>query len=200
MSTDTTSTGSTASDSVRVVEGRSVPAAGSWTIDPSHSTVGFTTRHLMVSKVRGHFSEYSADLTVAERPEDSKVDVTIQVASITTADEGRDGHLLSPDFFDAETYPTITFATTSVEPVSDDEWKVTGDLTVRNVTKPVVLAVEFAGVSADPWGNTRAGFSATTEIDREDFGLTWNQPLAGGGVLVGKKVKLELEVEAIQAK
>jgi polyisoprenoid-binding protein YceI len=200
MSTDTTSTDSTASDSVRVVEGRSVPATGSWTIDPSHSTVGFTTRHLMVSKVRGHFSEYSADLTIAERPEDSKVDVTIQVASVSTADEGRDGHLLSADFFDAETYPTITFSTTSVAPVSDDEWKVTGDLTVRNVTKPVVLAVEFAGVSADPWGNTRAGFSATTEIDREDFGLTWNQPLAGGGVLVGKKVKLELEVEAIQAK
>jgi len=154
----------------------------------------------MVSKVRGHFSEYSADLTIAERPEDSKVDVTIQVASVSTADEGRDGHLLSADFFDAETYPTITFSSTSVEPVSDDEWKVTGDLTVRDVTKPVVLAVEFAGVSQDPWDNTRAGFSATTEIDREDFGLTWNQPLAGGGVLVGKKVKLELEVQAIQAK
>jgi len=195
MSTDTTST-----DAVRVVEGRSVPAAGTWTIDPSHSTVGFTTRHLMVSKVRGHFAEYSADLTVAERPEDSKVDVTIQVASVSTADEGRDGHLLSPDFFDAETYPTITFRSTKVEPVSEAEWKVTGDLTVRDVTKPVVLDVEFAGVSQDPWGNTRAGFSATTEIDREDFGLTWNQPLAGGGVLVGKKVKLELEVEAIQAK
>jgi polyisoprenoid-binding protein YceI len=197
MSSDTTDT---TTEALRVIDGRPVPAAGTWTVDPSHSTVGFVTRHLMVSKVRGHFSEYSADLTIAERPEDSKVDVTLQVASISTADEGRDGHLLSPDFFDAETYPTITFATTSVAPVSEDEWKVTGDLTVRDVTKPVVLTVEFAGVSEDPWGNTRAGFSATTEIDREDFGLTWNQPLAGGGVLVGKKVKLELEVEAIRAK
>ena len=197
-STETTT--DPAAEAVRVVEGRTVPAPGTWTIDASHSTVGFVTRHLMVSKVRGQFSEYSADLVIADRPEDSRVDVTIQVASVTTNDEGRDGHLLSPDFFDAETYPTITFRTTSVEPVGDDEWKVTGDLTVRDVTKPVVLSVEFAGVSSDPWGNTRAGFSATTEIDREEFGLTWNQPLAGGGVLVGKKVKLELEVQAIQAK
>jgi polyisoprenoid-binding protein YceI len=194
-----TSTDTTA-EALRVIDGRPVPAAGTWTVDTAHSTVGFVARHLMVTKVRGHFSEYSADLTIGERPEDSRVDVTIQVASVSTNDEGRDGHLRSGDFFDAETYPTIRFASTSVEPVSEDQWKVTGDLTVRDVTKPVVLDVEFAGVSQDPWGNTRAGFSARTEIDREDFGLTWNQPLAGGGVLVGKRVTIELDIQAIAAK
>jgi polyisoprenoid-binding protein YceI len=196
MTIDTSPTAS----AVRVVDGRSVPAAGTWTIDPAHSAVSFVTRHLMVSKVRGHFNEYNADLLIAERPEDSKVDVTISAASVDTGDEGRDGHLRSADFFDVETYPKITFRTLSVEPKGDEDWLVHGELTVRNVTKPVDLDVEFAGVTEDPWGNTRAGFSATTEIDREDFGLTWNQPLAGGGVLVGKRIKLEIEVELIQVK
>lgn len=185
-------------DAQRVVDGRPVPAAGTWTLDASHSSVGFVTRHLMVSKVRGQFTEYSADLVIAERPEDSRVDVTIQVASITTGDAQRDGHLTSPDFFDVEQYPTITFRTTKVTPTSETDWQVEGELTVRDVTKPVTLAVEFAGVESDPWGNTRAGFSARTEIDREDYGLTWNQPLAGGGVLVGKKITIEIEVEAVR--
>lgn len=186
-------------DTVRVIDGRSVPAAGKWNLDPSHSSVGFTVRHLMVSKVRGGFTDYSTDIEIGDRPEDSRVDVTIQTASITTGDEQRDGHLTSPDFLDVAAYPTMTFRTLSVEPTSEDEWDIHGELTVRDVTRPVTLAVEFAGVSRDPWGNTRAGFSASTELDREDFGLTWNQALESGGVLVGKKVKIEIEVEAIQA-
>lgn len=187
------------SPTVRIVDGRPVPPAGTWNLDPAHSSVSFTARHLMVSKVRGHFSDYTADIRIAERPEDSRVDVTVQLASVTTGDEKRDGHLTSPDFFDVANHPTMTFHTTKVEAVSDDEWKVTGDLTIREVTQPAVLNVEFAGVSQDPWGSTRAGFSATTEIDRESFGLTWNQALEGGGVLVGKKVKVEIEVEAVLA-
>ena len=193
---DTTTTPTT--EPVRVVEGRSVPAAGAWAVDTAHSTVEFVARHLMVTKVRGRFADYSVDLVVRERPEDSSVNATIQTASITTGDEGRDGHLLSPDFLDAEKFPTITFASTRVEPAGD-EWSVTGDLTINGVTKPVLLAVEFNGAGQDPWGNTKAGFSAQTEIDREDFGLTWNQPLAGGGVLVGKKVKIELDIQAARA-
>jgi polyisoprenoid-binding protein YceI len=190
---------STTSDAQRIVDGKPVPAAGTWNLDASHSSVSFVTRHLMVSKVRGHFSDYTADITIGEKPEDSKVDVTIQVKSITTGDEGRDGHLLSPDFFDAENFPTITFVSTAVTPDGDNDWKVTGDLTIHGDSHPVVLDLEFAGVESDPWDNVRAGFSATTEIDRETWGLSWNQPLAGGGVLVGKKIKIEIEVEAIRA-
>lgn len=192
--TDTTTT-----PAVRTVEGRQVPAAGTWTLDPAHSSVGFTARHLMVSKVRGGFSDYTADIEIGERPEDSRVDVTVQIASVSTGDPKRDGHLVSPDFFDVATYPTMTFRTTGVRPVSADEWKVDGELTVRDVTRPVTLDVEFAGVSQDPWGSARAGFSASTDIDREAFGLTWNQALEGGGVLVGKKVKVEIEVEAVRS-
>jgi polyisoprenoid-binding protein YceI len=190
---DTTQT----SEAARVVDGRSVPAAGKWSVDPSHSTVEFVVRHLMVSKVRGRFSDYEVDLEIGERPEDSSVNVSIKAASISTGDEGRDGHLVSPDFLDVEQFPELTFRSTKVE-ADGDEWKVTGDLSIHGVTKPVVLEVEFNGVNEDPWGNTRAGFSAETEIDREEFGLTWNQPLAGGGVLVGKKVKIELDIEAVR--
>jgi polyisoprenoid-binding protein YceI len=192
--TDTTN----AVPAVRTVDGRPVPAAGAWAVDTSHSTVEFVARHLMVTKVRGRFSDYSVDLTIGDRPEDSAVAVTIQTASISTGDEGRDGHLTSADFLDVGEYPTLTFVSRSVSADGDD-WDVEGDLTVRGVTKPVTLKVEFAGVSEDPWGNTKAGFSAQTEIDREDFGLTWNQPLAGGGVLVSKKVKIELDLQAVRA-
>ncbi|HEY5013535.1 MAG TPA: YceI family protein [Acidimicrobiia bacterium] len=180
----------------RVVDGHSVPAAGSWSVDQAHSTVEFVARHLMVTKVRGRFSDYDAQITIGERPEDSRVDVTIRTASITTGDAARDGHLVSPDFLDVEKYPTITFASKTVQPTGSSTWNVDGDLTVNGVTKPVTLAVEFGGVATDPWENTKAFFSASTEFDREGFGLTWNQPLAGGGVLVGKKVRVELEIQA----
>ncbi|MFN8036291.1 MAG: YceI family protein [Acidimicrobiia bacterium] len=187
----------TQSSAAREIDGRSVPQAGSWAIDPSHSSVAFVARHLMVAKVRGVFSGYDADFTVGERPEDSTLNVTIQAASIGTRDEGRDGHLRSADFLDVERYPTLTFVSSAVRP-DGDEWKVDGTLTIRGVGRPATLDVEFNGVATDPWGNERAFFTAGTEFDREDFGLTWNQPLANGGVLVGKKVKVEIEVEAVR--
>jgi polyisoprenoid-binding protein YceI len=186
-------------DATRVVENRTVPAAGRWSVDTHHSTVEFVARHLMVTKVRGRFLDYDATIDVAERPEDSRLDVTIQAASISTGDEGRDGHLVSADFLDVEQYPTLTFHSTGVRPTGASTWRVDGDLTIHGVTRPVALDVEFGGVATDPWGNTKAFFSASTELDREEFGLTWNQPLAGGGVLVGKKVRIELEVQAAPA-
>ena len=186
-------------DATRVVEHRTVPAAGRWAVDTHHSTVEFVARHLMVTKVRGRFGEYDAVIEIGERPEDSRVDVTIQAASIKTGEEARDAHLVGADFLDVEQYPTLTFHSTAVRPTGASNWRVDGDLTIHGVTRPTVLDVEFGGVASDPWGNTKAFFSATTELDREDFDLTWNQPLAGGGVLVGKKVKIELEIQATPA-
>jgi polyisoprenoid-binding protein YceI len=185
-------------EAVRVVDGRSVPAVGTWKVDVAHSNVEFVARHLTFTKIRGRVTDYDATITIADAPQDSSVNVTMQVASLSTGDEGRDGHLLSPDFFDAETYPVLTFASTTVTPVGDTTWKVDGDLTVRDATKPVVLDVEFGGIVTDPWGADKAIFSASAEINREDWGLTWNQPLANGGLLVGKKIKIELEIQAAQ--
>ena len=185
----------TIESTTRTVDGRSVPVAGTYEVDQAHSTVEFVARHLMVSKVRGRFDDYTATIRIAERPEDSTVDVTIQAASISTGDAARDGHLTTGDFLEVDTYPTIEFTTRSVR-AKGSTWAVDGDLTLHGVTKPVTLAVEFGGAATDPWGNTKAFFSASTEIDREHFGLTWNQPLANGGVLVGKKVRIELEIEA----
>jgi len=183
----------------RVVEGRTVPAAGVWTVDPSHSSVAFIARHMMVAKVRGSFSSYTVDLTIAEDPTQSSLSVSIDAASLDTRDEGRDGHVKSADFFDVEQFPTIDFTSTSVAPGQGaDAWVIAGDLTIHGVTKPVELAVELSGVAADPWGNDRAIYEASTEIDREDFGLTYNQALAGGGVLVGKKIKIELDIESVR--
>lgn len=187
----------TTSPSTRVVDGREIPAAGTWNVDRSHSTVEFVVRHLMVTKVRGRFADYDAVIQVGERPEDSRVDVTIRAASISTGDDGRDEHLRSADFLDVEAHPALSFSTSTVG-ASGDRWAVEGALTVHGVTKPVTLDVELGGVASDPWGNERAFFSASTEIDREDWGLTWNQPLAAGGVLVGKKVRIELEIQAVR--
>ena len=173
-------------------------AAGTWDIDAAHTNLGFSARHAMVAKVRGHFAEYTGSFTIdGDDISKSSAELTIQTGSILTGQADRDGHLKSPDFLDVESFPTLTFVSTQVAPVSQSDWKVTGDLTIHGVTKSVVLDVEFAGVETDPWNNTKAGFSATAEIDREDFGLSWNQPLAGGGVLVGKKVKIELEIETL---
>lgn len=181
----------------RVIDDRNVPAPGRWQVDQVHSAVEFVVRHLMVSKVRGRFTEYEIDLLVGEVPADSTVNVVIQAASITTRDDQRDGHLKSPDFLDVENYPTLTFTSTAVAPADDEgSWTVVGDLTIKDVTRSVTLDVEFQGGAVDPWGNRRVGFTASTEIEREDYGLTWNQPLKEGGYLVGKKVKIELEVEA----
>jgi polyisoprenoid-binding protein YceI len=176
-----------------------LPATGTWSIDPSHSEVGFTVRHLGISKTRGRFATFAGDLVVAERPEDSRVTVTIDPASVDTKDAGRDEHLRSADFFQVAEHPEWTFVTTAVVP-QGARWSVTGDLTIAGVTRPVVLDTEVSGLVTDPWGNDRVGFVASTEVNREEFGLTWNAALDAGGVLVGKTVKIDLEVEAVLQK
>jgi polyisoprenoid-binding protein YceI len=149
----------------------------------------------MVSKVRGGFADISGTINVAEQPEDSSVLVTIAPASVSSGTADRDAHLVSPDFFDVENYPEIRFVSTSVEPAGSS-WKLVGDLTIKDVTRPVTMDFAFLGIITDPWGNAKAAFSASTEVEREAWGLTWNVALEGGGVLVSKKVKLEIEVQA----
>ena len=174
-----------------------LPAAGTYAIDASHSHVGFKVRHLMVSKVRGRFADFAGTVTIAEAPLESSVEVTVQLASIDTRDEQRDGHLRGADFFDIETNPTLTFRSTGVREAVKGRYQVDGELSLLGITKPLVLDVTFDGSATDPWGGTRAAFTATGEIDREDFGLTWNQALETGGVLVGKKIEIEIEAEAV---
>ena len=186
---------STAQTNVRSPE---LPAAGTWVIDPTHSTVQFIARHMMISKVRGQFREFSGTITMAEVPEESFVDVVIMAASIDTGDEERDRHLRSAEFLDVEQYPEVRYRSTTVQAATEGRWAVTGELTIRDITRPVTLGVEFCGAAVDPWSNTRAGFLATTEINREDFHITWNQALETGGFLLGKGVKIELDVEAIR--
>lgn len=167
---------------------------GTWTVDPAHSEVGFVARHLMVTKVRGQFKDFAAVVTVAQPFEQSTVEATVQLASIDTNTADRDTHLRSADFFDIENHPTMTFKSTRVTDQS-----LEGDLTIKGITRPLTFDLEFGGVSADPWGGTRAGFEATTEINRKDFDLTWNVAIEGGGVLVGEKVKIALDVELVKA-
>ena len=187
----------TVSPASRTHEGVDVPLPGTYEIDPSHTNVGFVARHLMVSKTRGTFPSVSGSITIGHNPVDSTVDVSIDAAGVETGDERRDGHLRSPDFFDVEQFPTISYRSTSVTPSSEGHFDVDGELTVRGVTRPVRLQVTFEGAVTDPWGSVRGGFTAVAEVDREDFGLTWNQVLEGGGVLVGKKIVIEIEVEAV---
>ncbi|HEY3834672.1 MAG TPA: YceI family protein [Acidimicrobiia bacterium] len=173
-------------------------APGTWNIDPSHSTVGFTVRHLMISKVRGRFGTFSGSLTIDADPLQSSVQATVDLASVNTDDEGRDAHLRGADFFNTETHPEMTFSSTGVKEKGDD-YVLLGDLTIKGVTRPVEFELEFEGVGADPWGGTRAGFSAHTEIARKDWNIDFNMPLETGGVVVGEKVKIELEIEAVKA-
>ena len=184
---------------MRTVNGIEAPAPGTWEIDPAHSELSFVARYLMVTKVRGGFTEFSGTLHIAEAPEESWVEVTIKAASIDTGTPDRDKHLRSADFLDVERFPELRFRSTKVELIGGTGLKVSGDLTIRDVTKPVVLDAEFQGIAKDPWGGTRAAFSATTEIDREEFGASWNVALETGGWLVSKKVRLELEAQAIRA-
>ena len=172
---------------------------GTWNIDASHTVVEFTARHLMVTKVRGRFTDVSGTITIADDPLASHVEVSIATASISTGDEKRDEHLKSPDFFDVDQYPQITFRSTAVRPAGADAFEVDGELTIRGVTRAVTLHLEYGGTVVDPWGGTRAGFSATTDVNRKDWGLEWNVALETGGVLVGKIVQLELEAQAIRA-
>ena len=176
-----------------------LPTTGTYALDASHAHVGFRVRHLMVAKVRGSFSDVAATLTIAEEPAESAVEVTVQLASIDTRDERRDAHLRSPDFFDVERYPTMTFRSTAVRHLGGERWEVDGDLSLHGVTAPITLVATFEGGVADPWGNERIGFTATGEVDRETFGLTWNPALETGGVVVGRQVQLEIEAEFVKA-
>jgi polyisoprenoid-binding protein YceI len=182
----------------RTIDGAEVPVAGTYVLDVAHSSIGFSVRHLMVSKTKGRFDDFAGTVTIADDPLDSSVEVEIQVASVDTRDETRDGHLRSPDFFDAEAFPTITYRSTSVTPAGRGTWTVEGELSVRGVSHAVPLTVSFEGGARDPWGGARVGFTAHAELDREAFGLTWNQALETGGVLVGKAVKIDIEAEAVQ--
>lgn len=167
-----------------------------WTVDKSHSTVGFEVKHMMVSKVKGQFIDYTATID-AEKLEDltaASIAFTFDVNSINTNSEDRDNHLKSADFFDAEKYPTISFQSTNITK-SGDDYKVTGDLTIKDVTKPVTFDVEYGGSGKNPWGVDVYGFEAETKINREEFGLTWNAALETGGVLVGKDIKIKVELE-----
>jgi polyisoprenoid-binding protein YceI len=185
---------------VRTEGGMQAPPAGTWKIDPGHSSITITARHLMVSKVRGNLSDFEGTIQVGERPEDSWVEVSIDAASVNTANPQRDEHMRSPDFLDVENFPKIEFLSTKTELVGDNTLRVHGNLTVRGASKPVVLDVEYLGVFIDPFGNTKAGFTAITELDREEWGMTWNMALETGGVLVGKKLQVELDIQAVHQK
>ena len=175
-------------------------ATGTYAIDPSHSRIGFVARHAMVTKVRGSFNEFEGTgYFDAENPANSHLELTIQAASIDTRSADRDGHLRGNDFFDMETYPTITFTSTAVDKVDDDTYRVTGDLTIKGVTKPVSVDFEYAGTAVDPFGNTRLGLEGSVVINRKDWGVNWNAALEAGGVLVSEKVTLEFEVSAVKA-
>ncbi len=170
-----------------------------WQIDNAHSQVEFSVRHMMISNVRGRFETFSGTVEFDEaNPARSTVDVQIDAASINTRDARRDGHLKSPDFFDAEKYPYLTFKSKRVQPTSENTGKVYGDLTIRDVTREVVLDVYYAGLAKSPWGTMSAGFSAETKISRKDWGLNWNQALETGGVLVGDEIKITIELEIVK--
>ncbi|MEU7970886.1 YceI family protein [Micromonospora sp. NPDC049089] len=179
-------------------DGLTIPTAGTYALDVAHKRVGFVARHMMVSKVRGEFNDATATITVAEDPLQSSVVATIQAASVDTTQADRDAHLRSPEFLDAEKFPTLEFRSTGVKSRSGSEFVLTGELTIKDVTRPVELEVEFEGVGRSPFGQDIFGFSASTEIDREEFGLTWNVALETGGVLVSRKIKIEIEGEAVR--
>ena len=184
---------------IRVVDGRQVPEPGDWEIDPSHASFEFVARHLM-SRVRGRFSDVSGVAHIAERPGDSTLEVEIDTSTVDTRDPNRDAHLRSNDFFGSEEHPTITFRSTAVRPGDrENQWQVDGDLTIRGVTRPITVDTEFLGAAIDPWGNKRIGFSGVVpEVNREDWGLTWNTPLETGGFLLSKSVRLEIEAELVK--
>lgn len=172
---------------------------GTWTLDPTHSRLGFSARHAMVATVRGGFESFSGSITIdADNPAASKAEVTIDASSITTGNADRDNHLRTNDFLDVPNHPNLTFTSTGVKAGQDDAYVLLGDLTIRGVTRPVEIAIEFQGLAKDPFGNTRAGFEGRTSINRKDFGVSFNAPLETGGVLVSDKVKIELDISAIK--
>lgn len=182
----------------RTLDGIQIPAAGTWEIDPTHTTVEFIARHLLVSKVRGRFGSFSGSVIVADQPHQSSVSVAIDANSIDTGNADRDGHLRSPDFFDVESHGQVTFESTGFTQTGKTTFELPGNLTIRGITRPVVLQGEFVGLATDPWGGTRAAFSASTEVDREAWDLTWNKVVESGGVLLGKTIRIELEVQLVR--
>jgi polyisoprenoid-binding protein YceI len=170
--------------------------AGTFTIDPGHSEVAFTVRHLMVSKLRGHFTRFQGQLTLAPDPLDSSVTATVELASIDTNNPQRDSDLRSANFFQTDTYPTMTYRSTGIRH-SEDGFDVDGELTLHGVPRPVTLTLDSNGFTRDPYGTTRAGFSATTELNRGDFGISTNIPMDGGGVVIGDRIQIFIEIEAI---
>jgi polyisoprenoid-binding protein YceI len=170
--------------------------AGTWDIDASHSTVGFSVRHMMVSKVRGYFREFSGEIVTAEDPTQSSVTATVNMDSIDTRQEQRDAHIRSADFFDVGNHTEMTFRSTAVR-TDGAEWTIVGDLTIKGITKRIELELELNGFGPDAYGGTRAGFSAKTEISRKQFGVDIDMPMDGGGVVVGDKISIELEIEAV---
>lgn len=179
--------------------GVEIPAKGTWKMDPGHTIVGAVARHLMVTKVRGRFRVFEGVIQVADTPEESAVEITIDAASIDTGSADRDTHLRSPDFLDVQNHPTVAFRSTNVQRTGDTTLRVTGDLTIRGTTRPIVLDVEYDGLVEDPWGGKRAAFTVRGELEREAWGMTWNVALEKGGVLVSKKLQLEIEVQAVRS-
>jgi len=185
------------STATRSYDGVEFPSAGTWNLDPAHTSVEFQTKHLMVAKVKGRFAGTEGALHIAEDPTQSTAVVKIATPTLDTGVQQRDDHLRSPDFLETEKYPEITFESTSFEHVKDEDWNLHGDLTIHGVSRPVTLKTEYKGQTTDPWGMSRSFYSSETKIDREDWGLTYNQALEAGGWLVGKEIKLKLEVEAV---
>ncbi|MFY0482941.1 YceI family protein [Flavobacterium sp. PLA-1-15] len=170
-----------------------------WSIDPTHSEIGFKVKHMMFTNVSGSFQKFDATIeTEDDNFENAKIEFTGDVDSITTGNADRDKHLLSPDFFDAEKHPKLTFSASSFKKLNEEEYELKGDLTLNGVTKPVKLDVEFGGLAKDPWGNLKAGMSITGKINRKDWGLNWNSALEAGGVLVGEEVKLNIELQFVK--
>ncbi len=181
-----------------MTETSNLTSTGDYTLDTSHSRLGFVARHAMVTKVRGQFGTFEGTAHVdAETPTNSRVDLTIDVASVSTGSPDRDGHLTSADFFDVENYPTMRFVSSEVAR-RDSVWSITGDLSIKDVTRSITIEFEENGSALDPFGNTRLGFEGETTINRKDFGLTWNAALETGGVLVSDKIKLEFDISAIK--
>jgi polyisoprenoid-binding protein YceI len=189
---------STAATAVSARAERPGLPVGDWDLDVAHTSIGFVARHMRVAKSRGQFSAFTATVHVDDEPGRSWAEATIEAASIDTRHEQRDGHLRSPDFLDVERFPTLRFRSTSFEHLGGPHWRVVGDLTIRDVTRPIELRVEFGGTAKNPWGAEVAFFIAEGELDREAYGMTWNQALEGGGFLVSKKVQIEIEGEAIR--
>jgi polyisoprenoid-binding protein YceI len=174
---------------------------GTWTLDPSHSEISFTVKHLMITKVRGVFEIFDVTIVTAEDPKDSTIEATVDVASVKTGVEARDNHLRTSDFFLVEEHPTMTFTSTSIDgDLASGDFTVTGDLKLRGVTQPVVLKGEFGGLVEDPYGNTKAGASASTKINRHDFGVSWNSALEAGGVTLGDEVTINLDLQVVLQK